>query len=98
MRTPSIWSVDSGRLHSLILWTARFDPDGDLHVATCHALIMSLEEALATGLLAAVAEAEDCSALVVAGMYVCLQRLLKRAMESGVLANAAGVSVFPAGM
>lgn len=98
MRSPALWNVNSGRLDSLILWTARFDPDGDLHVSACHALIVSLEEALASGLLAAIADAEDCSALVVAGMYVCLHRLLKSAMETGVLANAAGVSVFPAGI
>lgn len=98
MRTPTLWDVESGRLDNLILWTARFDPDGDLHVAACHAVIVRLEEALASGLLAVVAEAEDCSALVVAGMYVCLHRLLKSAMETGVLANAAGISVFPAGI
>eukprot|EP00892_Ulva_mutabilis_P000234 jgi/Ulvmu1/10210/UM060_0010.1 len=98
MREPDLWSVSSGHLGTLIMWTARFDPDGDLHVAACHAMIMSLEEALTGGVLAVVAEAEDCSALVVAGMYVCLDRLLKSAMESGVLANAAGISVFPAGI
>lgn len=98
MSSPTLWNVDSGRLDMLILWTARFDPDGDLHIAACHALIVDLKEALASGVLAAVAEAQDCSALVVAGIYVCLQRLLKSAMETGVLANAAGVSVFPAGI
>lgn len=81
-----------------MVWAATHDPDGPLLIAATAQLVDRLHDAVASGALADIAKHEQCSGVVVAGMYINLQSMLKVAMESGVLANAAGVSMFPAGL
>lgn len=97
-QSPQLWSLESGRLRSLVIWAATHDPDGALLIAATAQLVDRLHDAVSTGALAEIARHEQCSGVVVAGMYMNLQRMLKVAMESGVLANGAGVSMFPAGL
>ena len=97
-QSPQLWSLESGRLRSLVIWAAVHDPDGPLLIAATAQLVARLPDAVSTGALAEIARHEECSGVVVAGMYMNLQRMLKVAMESGVLANGAGVSMFPAGL
>jgi hypothetical protein len=97
-QTPQLWSLESGRLKSLVIWAATHDPDGPLLIAVTAQLVERLHDVVSTGALAEIAKHEQCTGVVVAGMYMNLQRMLKVAMESGVLSHAAGVSMFPAGI
>jgi hypothetical protein len=97
-KAPQLWSLESGRLVSLVTWAALHDPDGPLLIAATAELVHNLEAAMAAHALADIAAHEQCTGVVVAGMYMNLQRMLKVAMESGVLAHAAGTSMFPAGL
>jgi hypothetical protein len=91
---PALWDVESRMLANLTIWAATYDSDGPLHIACCNTLCGCLEVALEEGVLLKIASEEEVAPVVVAGMFVCLNRMVKQAMESGSLAQAADMALF----
>ena len=97
LRAEHMFSVASAGFEALLTWSASFDPDGPVHRACCKDVCLHLEKARGTGLLEALAQ-QACSASVVAGLFVCLDDMVRHAMERGLLDHAAGLSVYPTGI
>ena len=98
MQDESSRRIEGGHLQRLTIWAATFDPDGAVHRMCCHDVCTQLREARACGLLEAVARHEACSAAVIAGVYLCLEEMVKHAMEAGLLDHVAGMTVCPTGL
>ena len=94
----SLRAIDGGKLERLLVWAARFHPDGAVHLVCCHDLCLHLVAARKAGVLEALARAEECRAAIIAGVFQFLDGLLKQAMEGGWLSHVAGLSVYPTGL
>lgn len=87
------------KLERLTVWAASHDPDGAVHLKCCNAICADMAAARDAGALAAIAQQTDSvTAHIVAGLYVSLDCMVKHAMETGMLNDQAGVSVFPTGL
>lgn len=99
MDSEESFSVARQQLERLTVWAASYDPNGAVHLTCCNSLCAHMAAARDAGALAAIAQQpETVTAHVVAGLYVSLDCMVKHAMETGLLNDKAGVSVYPTGL
>jgi hypothetical protein len=77
LRAAATWAPGDAEFVPLTTWAATHDPDGPVHAACCAALCLHLQAAQRSGALAALAAHGHCTPAVVAGMYLCLDRMLQ---------------------
>jgi hypothetical protein len=96
LRETGVRSLEVGQLENLTVWSATYDSSGSVLGACCQELCSNFSAVRDAGVLERITQHEGhVTAAVTTGMFVCLDAMVRHAMESGLLSDAAGLSVYP---